>query len=97
MAPTAIQVITIINITINKKRRFIMAKMVKIGTRIKHTTFGGRELYEGTITSIEKCKRHEKYGRPVSSARLDIDADTYTLCLDNGKWCYGSQVVSIIK
>jgi len=64
---------------------------IKVGDKIKHTTFSGK-MFEGVITSIEKCNTGEKYGTPVESAI--VGDDRYTMCLDNGKWCYGSQILN---
>lgn len=69
-------------------------KKIKVGTKIRHKLFGG-DICEGTVESIERCRMGEKYGTPVSSA--PIGAGNYVLCLDNGHWCYGDQVISIIK
>lgn len=73
-----------------------MAKSVKVGTKIKHTLFGGGS-YEGVVESIEKCKDGEKYGRMVSSMSMEKRSSNYVLGLDNGHWCYGDQVLSIVK
>ena len=73
-----------------------MAKSVKVGTKIKHTLFGGGS-YEGVVKSIEKCKDGEKYGTMVSSMPLDKRSRNYVLDLDNGHWCYGNQVLSVYQ
>jgi hypothetical protein len=79
-----------------KKRFRIMAKSVKVGTKIKHTLFGGGS-YEGVVKSIEKCKDGEKYGTMVSSMPMEKRSRNYVLDLDNGHWCYGNQVLSIVS
>ena len=70
------------------------AKRIKTGMKIRHRLFGG-EICVGAVESIEKCKPSEKYGKPVASA--PVGAANYTLDLDNGHWCYGDQVISIIN
>lgn len=70
------------------------AKRIKAGMKISHKLFSG-DICEGVVKSIEKCRMGEKYGTPVSSA--PIGAGNYVLCLDNDHWCYGDQVISIIK
>lgn len=70
------------------------AKRIKTGMKIRHRLFGG-ETCVGVVESIEKCKPGEKYGNPVGSA--PVGAGNYVLCLDNGHWCYGDQVISIIN
>lgn len=79
-----------------KKRFRIMAKSVKVGTKIKHTLFGGGS-YEGVVNGIEKCKDGEKYGNPISSMSMDKRSRNYVLDLDNGHWCYGDQVLSVVS
>lgn len=70
---------------------------VKVGTKIRHRVFGGK-VYEGVVESIEKCKYGEKNGKSVSSMDMDNGSKgNYVLCVDNGHWCYGDQVLSIIK
>ena len=69
------------------------AKRIKVGMKIRHKLFGG-DICVGVVESIEKCKVGEKYGTPVASA--PVGAGNYVLCLDNGHWCYGDQVISII-
>ena len=69
------------------------AKRIKTGMKIRHRLFGG-ETCVGVVESIEKCKPGEKYGKSVASA--PVGAGNYVLCLDNGHWCYGDQVISII-
>jgi hypothetical protein len=67
---------------------------IKVGDKIKHTTFSGK-VFEGVVTSIEKSYTGCKYGIPVESAVIGSDA--FTMCLDNGKWCYGSQVIEVLN
>ena len=77
---------------------------IKVGDKIKHTTFSGK-VFEGVVTSIEKSYTGCKYGMPVESAVIGSDgaaagvigSDIFTMCLDNGKWCYGSQVVEVLN
>lgn len=71
-------------------------KVIKVGTKVRHTLFGGG-VYEGVVTSIELCKNGSKYGREVSSMPLGQEDRIYNITLDNGHWCYGYQIKSIIK
>lgn len=70
------------------------AKRIKTGMKIRHKLFGG-DTCVGVVESIEKCYPGEKYGNSVASA--PVGAGNYVLCLDNGHWCYGDQVISIIN
>lgn len=69
------------------------AKRIKVGMKIRHKLFGG-EICVGVVQGIEKCRPGEKSGTCVSSA--PVGAGNYILDLDNGHWCYGDQVISII-
>lgn len=76
-----------------------MAKqIIKIGTKVKVRFFGG-ETKIAKVTGIEKCECGEKYGEPVdgvtTSQLRGCDYD-YTLDLDCDRWCYGSQVLSVV-
>ena len=70
------------------------AKRIKTGMKIRHRVVGG-EVCVGVVECIEKCKPGDKYGNPVASA--PVGASNYVLSLDNGHWCYGDQVISIIN
>lgn len=74
-----------------------MAKnqIVKVGTRISHTLFGGGR-YDAVVESIEKCPNGLKYGKVVSSMNMEERSRNYILDLNNGHWCYGSQVLEIL-
>jgi hypothetical protein len=76
-------------------------QVIKIGTKVKHTLFGGSKC-EGVVTYIEKCKMGSKNGRPIEQVDFNkkVDYDNGTECifdLDNGHWCYGSQILSIVE
>ena len=71
-------------------------QVVKVGTKIKHTLFGGT-ICEGVVNGIEKCKYGEKYGKAVKTMKMSDKSRCYVLDIDNGHWCYGDQVVEIIK
>lgn len=73
-----------------------MKKSVKIGTKVKHTLYGGG-YYEGVVESIEKCEDGEKYGELVDSMPMRKKCENYVLCLNNGHWCYGYQVLEILE
>lgn len=73
-----------------------MENVVKIGAKVKHCLFGGDTL-EGVVVSIELCKYGEKHGKSVSSMPMKGRDRRYVLGLNNGHWCYGDQVISIIK
>ncbi len=72
------------------------SKSVKVGTKIKHYLFGGT-ICEGVVQSIEKCENGSKYGRIISSMPMENRSRSYVLDVDNGHWCYGDQVISIVK
>ena len=77
-----------------------MSKVIKIGTRVKHTLFGGGE-YEGVVERIEECETGSKSGKSIEQVDFDkrVDYEAGTECifdLDNGHWCYGSQIKEIV-
>jgi hypothetical protein len=76
-----------------------MAKqIIKIGTKVKVRFFGG-ETKIAKVTVIEKCECGEKYGEPVDSvttSQLRGCNYDYTLDHDCERWCYGSQVLSVV-
>jgi hypothetical protein len=87
------------NFAASNKNIKIMAKKIKIGTKISHTLFGGG-FYEGKVVSIECCPVGQKYGTPVDSVTMEqIKKGTheYVLDIDNGHWCYGTQVKGIVE
>jgi hypothetical protein len=75
-----------------------MAKkqVIKIGTKVKHYSFGGG-VHEGAVQSIEKCADGSKYGRSINSMSMEKRSRNYVIELDNGHWCYGDQVISIVE
>lgn len=67
---------------------------IKVGDKVRHTSFSGKEL-EGTITCIEVCKLGSKEGRSIQE--WDEKKHPEVICtLDNGHWCYGSQIKQIV-
>ena len=76
-----------------------MAKRIKIGTRISHTLFGGG-FYEGKVIGIESCPVGQKNGTPIKSVtmgQIEKGSREYVLDIDNGHWCYGTQVKGIVE
>lgn len=78
-----------------------MSKKVEIGTKIAYNNSNG-EMVTARVTSIEKCECGEKYGEDVESVDFDElvnyeDGYECTLTLDNNKWVYGEQVLSIVE
>lgn len=71
-------------------------ELIKVGTKVRHTSFSGVS-YEGVVTCIELCENGSKYGRKVSTMPLGQEDRRFNITLDNGHWCYGYQVQSIIK
>ena len=70
---------------------------IKIGMRVQYSISDMNDIHEGTIKNIERCEFGEKYGEAVSSAELASNDCEYTIVFDNNKWCYGEQIISIIK
>lgn len=70
--------------------------VVKVGTEIVHTLFGGGR-FNAKVIGIEKCKDGCKYGKPVSRMNLKDKSRNYVLDLDNNHWCYGDQVLEVIE
>ena len=67
---------------------------IRVGDKVRHELFGG-EIKEGIITDIEICKLGTKEGRTVM--QCDTDKHPTIVCnIDNGHWCYGSQIIEII-
>ena len=74
-----------------------MGKRIKIGTKVK-VNLQGREITT-EITGIERCECGEKYGEPVdgvNTSQLRGCKYDYVLDLDCDRWCYGSQVLSVV-
>lgn len=73
-----------------------MENVVKVGTKVKHCLFGGDTL-AGVVISIELCDCGKKHGKPVSSMSMEGRDRRYVLAMNNGHWCYGDQVLSIVE
>ena len=59
-------------------------------------SFGKDKPVEAVVNSIEKCEDGCKEGREVSSVDWsDVDSRNYVIDLDNGHWCYGTQITEI--
>lgn len=77
-------------------------KYIKEGTKVKCRHNGG-SISVACVESIEKCKCGEKYGTMVAKVDFDKRCENYTknyqyvICLDNGKWCYGDQILAIVE
>lgn len=76
-------------------------KVIKIGTKVRHTLWSGKDLV-GAVTRIERCKCGEKYGKEIKQVDFDkrVDYAGNTECvfdLDNGHWCYGSEIKEIVE
>ena len=70
---------------------------VKVGQKVKYRgNFGSGPIEVVTLESIELCEdEHEKYGTPVDE--VDVwDLNRCCVCLDNGHWAYGYQIVEIL-
>ena len=70
---------------------------IKIGTEVIYRPAWATETPKtAKITCIEKCKREgDKYGKNVEQiAWISKNYGVYDL--DDGHWCYGYQIVSLI-
>lgn len=81
-----------------------MAKQViKIGTKVGYRLRGTHGIKTAIVTGIEECECGEKYGEPVDKVDFELRGGDfgrgveYTFNLDDGHWCYGEQIVKIVK
>lgn len=72
--------------------------ILKIGTMVVHQDLDGNK-HIASIQGIEICKDGEKHGKPVT----EVDTADYknkrriVIDLSDNSWCYGSQIVKILK
>ena len=74
--------------------------MLKVGDKVMWRGSWGREIpMEATVIGIEVTEMpRTKYGIETSAVPWDtVRANCTLLTLDNGHWCYGSQVSPIEK
>lgn len=76
---------------------------IKIGTEVKYRPYGGNRIKTAKVVGIEECECGEKYGVPVDEVEFRYRAGNfaegveYTFSLDDDHWCYGEQIVGIVK
>lgn len=68
---------------------------IKINDTVIYTRWTGATA-TAKVLGIERCEPGEKYGEPVDSV-TGADVEDANLELDNGHWCYGSQVKKVIS
>ena len=71
---------------------------IKIGTKVIWRNSWGKDApREAVVRKIEKCvDKGSKYGKRVDAISWD-DKDYGVYDLDNGHWCYGYQIDSIVE
>ena len=71
---------------------------IKIGSKVSYKgAWGSQPEKEVTIIGIEKCAREGmKEGKPVGSISWE-SKDYGVYDLSDGHWCYGYQIVKLIK
>lgn len=70
---------------------------IKIGSKVLYKgEFGRGVATEVKVEGMELVPDGEKYGTPISE--IDFSRkNNVVFDLDNGHWCYGSQVVKLIQ
>lgn len=68
---------------------------IKTNDTVIYTPWSGPRA-TAKVLGIERCEPGERYGEPVDSV-TGADVEDATLELDNGHWCYGSQVKIVIS
>lgn len=71
---------------------------IKVGTKVMYRACFG--MFEPTKVTIKHIERSEfkrcKYGVEVSSVPFS-EREYCVFILDDGHWCYGEQIVSIVE
>lgn len=68
---------------------------MKVGDTIAYRSREGKVL-TAKVERIELCPAGEKYGEPMDEVN-NKQLSRCTLDLDNGHWCYGDQIIRIVK
>ena len=71
--------------------------MIKVGTKVKYRgCFGMDKPTIVEVTHIERSEyKRDKYGVEVDSVPFS-EREYCVFCLNNGHWCYGEQIDSIV-
>lgn len=71
---------------------------IKVGSKVSYKgAWGTLPEKEVTIVDIEQCEeKGSKYGAPVDDIAWE-EKDYGVFGLSDGHWCYGYQIVSLIK
>ena len=70
--------------------------VIRIGTKVTYRANSGRGLVRAAhVTKIDLCEPGEKYGEEVQEIEFGMKDDC-TFDLDDGHWCYGDQISSVL-
>ena len=74
-----------------------MKNIIKVGTKVKYRgCFGMDAPTIVEVTHIERSEyKRDKYGVEVDSVPF-AEREYCVFCLNNGHWCYGEQIDSIV-
>ena len=74
-----------------------MENIIKVGTKVKYRgCFGMDKPTIVEVTHIERSEyKRDKYGVEVDSVPF-TEREYCVFCLNNGHWCYGEQIDSIV-
>jgi hypothetical protein len=73
----------------------IMKNIIKVGDTINYATFfGGGPVKSAKVETLTLTEHpREKYGQEVLAADIEsVKSNRVVFGLDDGHWCYGSQV-----
>lgn len=71
-------------------------EVIRKGTKVTYTSNSGYgHVRTAHVTKIELCEPGEKYGEEVQEIEYGMKDDC-TFELDDGRWCYGEQISSVL-
>lgn len=72
--------------------------ILKIGTKVLHRDLDGN-THIASIQGLEICRSGEKDGKPVTEVDTADYKDKRRIVIDlsDNSWCYGNQIVKILK
>lgn len=76
---------------------YVVPVVIKQGTKVIYRGCWGEDVpKEATVINVVKCKEiGEKYGDTVDEVTFN-EKDYCTFDLDDGHWCYGTQVDAVV-
>lgn len=71
-------------------------EVIRKGTKVTYRSNSGRgPVRTARVKDIELCEPGEKYGEEVEEIDFGMKDDC-TFTLDDGHWCYGEQIKSVL-